>query len=51
MEELEKLPVEAARSPNKRVSISDPQARVMHQSDGGLALSYNAQLSPMQRMV
>src|SRR5216683_2594527 len=46
MEELEKLhKLKAARSPNKRVSISDPQARVMHQSDGGLALSYNAQLS------
>jgi len=28
-----------------RVSSSDPQARVMHQSDGGLALSYNAQIS------
>jgi transposase len=46
MEELEKLrKLKAARSSNKRVSISDPQARVMHQSDGGLALSYNAQLS------
>jgi transposase len=28
-----------------RVSINDPQARVMHHSDGGLALSYNAQIS------
>jgi hypothetical protein len=28
-----------------RVSTSDPQARVMKQSDGGLALSYNAQIS------
>jgi hypothetical protein len=28
-----------------RVSSSDPQARVMHHSDGGLALSYNAQIS------
>ena len=28
-----------------RVSTGDPQARVMKQSDGGLALSYNAQLS------
>jgi transposase len=28
-----------------RVSTSDPQARVMHHSDGGLALSYNAQIS------
>jgi hypothetical protein len=46
MEELEKLrKLKASRSPSKRVSISDPQARVMRQSDGGLALSYNAQLS------
>jgi transposase len=28
-----------------RVSSSDPQARVMHHSDGGLSLSYNAQIS------
>ncbi len=28
-----------------RVSIGDPQARVMHQPDGGFALSYNAQIS------
>ena len=28
-----------------RVSGSDPQARVMHHSDGGLTLSYNAQIS------
>jgi transposase len=28
-----------------RVSTNDPQARVMHHSDGGLALSYNAQIS------
>ena len=28
-----------------RVSTSDPQARAMHQPDGGLALSYNAQIS------
>lgn len=28
-----------------RVSNSDPQAQVMHHSDGGLALSYNAQIS------
>jgi hypothetical protein len=27
------------------VSTSDPQARAMHQPDGGLALSYNAQIS------
>ncbi|HEX4544172.1 MAG TPA: transposase [Candidatus Acidoferrum sp.] len=46
MEELEKLRKQkAARSPNKRVSVSEPEARIMKQSDGGLALSYNAQLS------
>jgi hypothetical protein len=27
------------------VSITDPEARIMKQPDGGLALSYNAQLS------
>lgn len=46
MEELEKLRKQkAARSPNKRVSITEPEARIMAQPDGGLALSYNAQLS------
>lgn len=46
MAELEKLhQLKAARTPHKRVSISDPQARMMHQADGGLALSYNAQIS------
>jgi transposase len=48
MEELEKLRArkngEKAKS-EARVSISDPHARVMKQSDGGLALSYNAQIS------
>src|SRR6266403_2203849 len=48
LEELEKL--QARKSGEKaksetRVSSSDPQARVMKQSDGGLALSYNAQIS------
>jgi len=46
LEELEKLRMlKAARSPHKRVSITDPEARIMKQPDGGLALSYNAQLS------
>jgi transposase len=46
MEELEKLhKLKAARSPYKRVSISDPQARRMKQPDGGVALGYNAQIS------
>ncbi|MHB8542166.1 MAG: IS1182 family transposase [Candidatus Acidiferrales bacterium] len=47
-EELQKLRErktgEKARS-EARVSTSDPQARVMKQSDRGLALSYNAQIS------
>ena len=48
LEELQKLRErktgEKARS-EARVSLSDPQARVMKQSDGGLALSYTAQIS------
>ncbi len=48
LEELEKLrerkPTEKAKS-QARVSIGDPQARVMKHSDGGLTLSYNAQIS------
>jgi transposase len=48
LEELQKW--QARKSGEKakketRVSTSDPQARVMHQPDGGLALSYNAQIS------
>src|SRR5712664_2331585 len=48
LEELQKL--QARKSGEKakseaRVSTSDPQARIMKQSDGGLALSYNAQIS------
>jgi transposase len=48
LEELRKLQErksgEKAKS-KTRVSTSDPQARVMHHSDGGLSLSYNAQIS------
>ena len=47
LEELQKLQAdrpEKAKS-KVRVSTSDPQARVMKLSDGGLALSYNAQIS------
>ncbi len=47
LQELEKLQSQkqgAAKS-KVRVSIGDPQARVMHQPDRGLALSYNAQIS------
>src|SRR6266850_364968 len=48
LEELQKW--QARKSGEKakkktRVSTSDPQARTMHQPDGGLALSYNAQIS------
>jgi transposase len=48
LEELQKW--QARKSGEKakketRVSISDPHARLMHQPDGGLALSYNAQIS------
>src|ERR1019366_2442831 len=46
MEELEKLhKLKAARSSQKWVSISEPEARKMKQADGSLALSYNAQIS------
>src|SRR6202521_219980 len=48
LQELQKLQErkkgEKAKSA-ARVSASDPQARVMHHSDGGLSLSYNAQIS------
>jgi transposase len=48
LEELQKW--QARKSGEKakratRVSTSDPHARAMHQPDGGLALSYNAQIS------
>jgi transposase len=48
LEELQKLQARKSGEKGKseaRVSTSDPQARVMRQSDGGLALSYNAQIS------
>ncbi len=48
LEELQKLQARKSGEKTKsetRVSTSDPQARVMKQSDGGLALSYNAQIS------
>lgn len=49
LQELERLqapkPGKQTKKSKARVSTSDPQARGMHQSDGGLALSYNAQLS------
>ena len=48
LEELQKLQARKAGEMAKRetrVSTSDPQARVMKQSDEGFALSYNAQIS------
>ena len=48
LEELQKLQERKSGEQAKRdarVSTSDPQARVMHHSDGGLSLSYNAQIS------
>lgn len=47
MQELEKLRAEKAESDKDKVRVSetDPQSRVMKQSDGGFAPSYNVQLS------
>jgi transposase len=48
LQELEKLQESKKGEKAKRkvrVSLGDPQARVMHQPDRGLALSYNAQIS------
>lgn len=46
-EELKRLQAEkkAAEQAQVRVSVTDPEARVMKQSDGGFAPSYNAQIS------
>ena len=47
LQELEKLGAEKSGKTKRgaRMSISDPEARVMKQSDGGLAPSYNVQIS------
>jgi transposase len=48
LDELQKWQERKSREKAKRetrVSTSDPHARAMHQPDGGLALSYNAQIS------
>jgi transposase len=42
--ELEKMKADAGKK-ESRVSMTDPDARVMKQSDGGYAPSYNVQLS------
>jgi hypothetical protein len=47
LEEVQKLGQQKPSSGNKahKVSIGDPEARFMKQSDGGLAPSYNVQIS------
>ncbi len=48
LEELEKARAAKPKSEDKqqaRVSVTDPQARVMKQADGGYAPSYNVQIS------
>jgi transposase len=48
LEELEKIRASKSGQEEKekaRVSMTDPEARVMKQSDGGYAPSYNAQIS------
>jgi transposase len=47
LEELQKWQARKSGEKAKKETrvTSDPQARVMHQPDGGLALSYNAQIS------
>lgn len=47
LEEVQKLGQQKPNSAKKthKVSISDPEARFMKQSDGGLAPSYNVQIS------
>jgi len=42
LEELQKL---RPRKPRVRVSVSEPEARRMRQSDGGIAPNYNVQIS------
>ena len=48
LEELERIRASKTSSAEKRearASLSDPEARVMKQSDGGFAPSYNVQLT------
>ena len=47
LEELQQLQAEARSKKQKppRVSTTDPEARIMKQSDGGFAPSYNVQIS------
>jgi transposase len=45
LEELEKLQAQKPTKSARPTSVSDPEARMMRHFDGGLALSYNAQIS------
>jgi transposase len=45
LEELEKLQSQKPTKSARPTSVSDPEARMMRHFDGGLALSYNAQIS------
>jgi transposase len=47
LEEAQKVPApkSSAAQERKKISISDPEARFMKQPDGGLAPSYNVQIS------
>ena len=47
LEELQRLQVEARSKKEKplRVSMTDPEARIMKQADGGFAPNYNVQVS------
>lgn len=45
MQKLQARKAGEKAKPEARVSISDPQARVMKQADEGFSLSYNAQIS------
>jgi transposase len=45
LEEFEKLAEEGKDQEKRRVSTSDPQARIMKQADGGFAPNYNVQIN------
>ena len=45
LKEFEKLEGSAKDKENRRISTTDPQARVMKQPDGGFAPSYNVQIN------
>ena len=45
LKEFEKLEGSGKDKENRRISTTDPQARVMKQPDGGFAPSYNVQIN------